>query len=86
MLNIVTKTHIHLPRPYLSPLGLPGAFVGIVLAVIALLACFANPDYRLAVFLVMGFIAVAIAYFWFFRKDSLIAEAPEKDKNKGSSI
>jgi len=68
----------NLPRPYESPLGLLGAFMGIVLAVIAFLACFANPDYRLAVFLVIGFIAMAIAYFWFFRRDSLIAEAPEE--------
>lgn len=68
----------NLPRPYESPLGLPGAFVGIILAVVALLACFANPDYRLAVLLVIGFIVMAIAYFWLFRRDSLIAEAPEE--------
>lgn len=68
----------NLPRPYKSPLGLPGAFIGIVLAVIAFLACFANPDYRLAVFLVVGFIGVSIAYFWFFRREGLIAEAPEE--------
>jgi hypothetical protein len=28
--------------------------------------------------LVIGFILVAIAYFWIFRRDSLIAEAPEE--------
>lgn len=69
---------LSLPRPYQSPLGLPGAFVGIVLAIIALLACFADPNYRLAVFFVIGFIGVAIAYFWFFRREGLIAEAPEE--------
>ncbi len=68
----------NLPRPYQSPLGLPGAFVGIILAVIALLACFADPNYRLAVFFVIGFIGVAIAYFWLFRREGLIAEAPEE--------
>lgn len=68
----------NLPRPYKSPLGLPGAFIGIILAVMALLACFSDPNYRLAVFFVMGFMALAITYFWFFRRKVLIAEAPEE--------
>jgi ethanolamine permease len=67
-----------LPRPYQSPLGLPGAFVGIVLAVIALLACFADPDYQIAVLFVIAFLILAIAYFWFFRREALVAEAPEE--------
>ncbi len=68
----------NLPRPYQSPLGLPGAFVGIILSIIALLACFADPAYQLAVGLVIVFIIIAIAYFWFFRRSALIAEAPEE--------
>jgi ethanolamine permease len=68
----------NLPRPYQSPLGLPGAFVGIILAVLALLACFADPAYQLSVGLVILFIILAIAYFWFFRRQALIAEAPEE--------
>jgi ethanolamine permease len=68
----------NLPRPYTSPLGLGGAFCGIILAVVALLACFADPSYRLAVLFVIAFIVLAIAYFLIFRRDSLIAEAPEE--------
>ncbi|MCA9169811.1 MAG: amino acid permease, partial [Planctomycetales bacterium] len=36
-------------RPYRSPLGIPGAVVGLLLAVVSMVACFGEPSYRSAV-------------------------------------
>ncbi|WP_204368424.1 ethanolamine permease [Neosynechococcus sphagnicola] len=44
-----------LDRPYLSPLGIGGAAIGAVLAIVALLACFADPAYQPAVAWVVSF-------------------------------
>ncbi|MGH2521972.1 MAG: ethanolamine permease [Anaerolineales bacterium] len=68
-----------LPRPYISPLGVPGAAVGAVLALIALFACFANPDYRPGVYGVAVFLGVCILYFAFYSRRRLVAQAPEEE-------
>jgi len=68
-----------LPRPYKSPLGVPGAAVGAVLAVIALLSCFANPDYRPGVYGVAVFLVANILYFALFSRNRLVAQAPEEE-------
>jgi ethanolamine permease len=68
-----------LPRPYKSPLGVPGAAVGAALAIIALLACFANPDYRPGVYGVAIYLLVNILYFAFYSRHRLVAQAPEEE-------
>jgi ethanolamine permease len=67
-----------LPRPYLSPLGIPGAVVGAVLAILALFACFANPDFRPAVWATATFLLVAVVYFLIYSRVRLVAQAPEE--------
>jgi len=67
-----------LPRPYKSPLGVWGAAVGAGLAIFALIACFFVPDYRPGLWGVLGFLVVAIIYFFFYSRKRLVAQAPEE--------
>lgn len=67
-----------LPRPYVSPLGIPGAAVGAGLALLALGACFANPDFRPAVWATAVFLVGAIVYFLLYSRTRLVAQAPEE--------
>ncbi|HEX4341477.1 MAG TPA: amino acid permease [Polyangiaceae bacterium] len=71
-------TRKDLPRPYKSPLGIPGAAVGALLAVVALGACFANPDFRPAVWATALFLALAVMYFIVYSRTRLVAQAPEE--------
>ena len=68
-----------LPRPYRSPLGIPGAALGAALSLLALVACFFQPDYRPAVVAVSLFLLVSILYFFFYSRHHLVAQAPEEE-------
>ncbi|WP_254722022.1 amino acid permease [Kovacikia minuta] len=68
-----------LVRPYQSPLGVGGAAVGAVLAIVALFACFADPAYQPAVAWVVVFLAVMIAYFLLYSRKKLVSRAPEEE-------
>jgi ethanolamine permease len=68
-----------LPRPYKSPLGVPGAALGALLAVVALFACFSVPIYRPGVGGVAIFLGAAILYFWCYSRHRLVAQAPEEE-------
>ncbi|MEZ6046722.1 MAG: amino acid permease [Planctomycetaceae bacterium] len=72
-------TNPHLPRPYKSPLGIPGAVVGLSLALLALGATFAVPDYRSAIWGIIGFIIVGMLYFLLYSRHHLVAQAPEEE-------
>ncbi|HEY9706228.1 MAG TPA: amino acid permease [Allocoleopsis sp.] len=67
-----------LARPYKSPLGIIGAIIGSVLAVVSLLACFSTPDYRPGVIGVGIFMAGAIAYFLIYSRHQLVLQEPEE--------
>ena len=69
-----------LPRPYQSPLGIPGAAIGAVLSIVALFACFSDEAYRPGVWGVAIFLAVMIAYFLFYSRNKLVARAPEEEE------
>ncbi|MEZ4703144.1 MAG: ethanolamine permease [Rhodothermales bacterium] len=68
-----------LPRPYVSPLGIGGAVVGVVLALVALAACLAVPDYRPGVWGTAIFLGIAIIYFLVYSRHRLVAQAPEEE-------
>jgi ethanolamine permease len=68
-----------MPRPYRSPLGIPGAVVGAVLAGLALIATFFVADYRPAVIGVAVFLVLGIGYFFFYSRHRLVAQAPEEE-------
>ncbi|MGH2567375.1 MAG: ethanolamine permease [Bacteroidota bacterium] len=68
-----------MPRPYRSPLGIPGAATGTILAVVALFACFANSEYRPGVYGVAIFLFLSLLYFAFYSRHRLVAQAPEEE-------
>jgi ethanolamine permease len=72
-------TRVDLARPYISPLGIPGAAVGAVLSIVALFACFSDPAYRPGVWGVAVFLAAAIAYFLLYSRKKLVSRAPEEE-------
>ncbi|NUO79257.1 ethanolamine permease [candidate division KSB1 bacterium] len=69
----------NLPRPYRSPLGNAGAYVGFVLALLSLAATFAVPEYRAGVWGVAVFMLVALLYFVLYSSKRLVAQAPEEE-------
>lgn len=73
------RTRPDLPRPYKSPLGTLGAWIGAILAILALIACFANTDYLPGVVGVAVFLIIGLAYFAFYSRSHLVAQAPEEE-------
>lgn len=65
-------------RPYRSPLGVPGAIVGLVVAVVALGATLAIEDNRPGVVGTAVFVAIMFAYYWFYSRHRLVANSPEE--------
>lgn len=71
-------TQPDLPRPYRSPLGVPGAVVGATIAGFALAATMLSRDHQPAVLGVALFLGVTIVYFWLYSRRRLVAQAPEE--------
>ena len=72
-------TRPEMPRPYRSPLGIPGAAVGTILAVVALAATFSVPEFRPGMYGVAVFLAVGVAWFLCYSRHHLVAQAPEEE-------
>lgn len=68
-----------LPRPYKSPLGVTGAWIGVILSLVAMFATFAVEGYRPAVWGVAIFMLFMFLYYWFFSRHQLVAQAPEEE-------
>ncbi len=68
-----------LPRPYRSPLGVPGAIVGALLALTALCATIANEELRPGIWGVAIFLAVGMIYYLVYSRHRLVAQAPEEE-------
>jgi ethanolamine permease len=68
------------PRPYRSPVGIPGAVVVIAVSVLAMFASLAyTPGARFGVAATIVTIAVGLAYFGLVSRHRLVAEAPEEE-------
>jgi ethanolamine permease len=65
-------------RPYRSPLGVPGAAVTIVVALVTLWYQLQDPVYRVAVYYVAAFYALGILYFALYGRNQLIL-SPEEE-------
>jgi ethanolamine permease len=68
--------HIH--RPYRSPLGVPGAAVAVVIALVTLACQLQDPVYRKGVYAVAIFYALGLAYFALLGRHRLIL-SPEEE-------
>jgi ethanolamine permease len=65
-------------RPYRSPVGVPGAVVTIVIALLTIYYQLQDPVYRGAVYYVAGFYALGILYFALYGRNQLIL-SPEEE-------
>lgn len=75
----LARTRKDLARPYKSPLGVVGAWIGLVLSIVCLLATFAARDLRPGVIGTAVFIAVMMAYYGLYSRHRLVAQAPEEE-------
>jgi ethanolamine permease len=75
---ILRKSHAHIERPYRSPLGVPGAYVTIVIALVTIGFQLADPVYRQGVIGVAIWFAVGILYFALFGRNRLVL-SPEEE-------
>jgi ethanolamine permease len=65
-------------RPYRSPVGIPGAAVTILVALVTLWYQLQDPVYRVAVYYVAGFYVLGILYFALYGRNQLIL-SPEEE-------
>ncbi|MBL8092080.1 MAG: ethanolamine permease [Anaerolineales bacterium] len=68
-----------LPRPYKSPLGVAGAWVGTVISLISLVATFAIEANRPGVYGTLIFVVAMYIYYWVYSRHHLVAQAPEEE-------
>ncbi len=68
-----------LPRPYRSPLGVPGALIGAALSLLALCATFSDKGARPGVYGVAIFVVISLVYFVAYSRKRLVAQAPEEE-------
>jgi ethanolamine permease len=68
-----------MPRPYKSPLGVSGAVVGTILALVSLAATMAIETNRPGVIGTAVFLVVMVVYFFVYSRHKLVAQAPEEE-------
>lgn len=73
------KNRPDLERPYKSPLGIPGAWVGTIISLITLIATLAIPDNRPGVIGTAIFVLLMFVYYWGYSRNRLVAQAPEEE-------
>ena len=75
---LLRKNKPNIERPYVSPLGIPGAVVTIVIGVVTLLYQIQDPNFFKGVFWVLVWFAVGILYFALVGRHKLIL-SPEEE-------
>jgi ethanolamine permease len=75
---LLRRNQPNIERPYVSPFGIPGAVVTIVIAAVTLLYQLADPVYRAGIVGVLIWFAVATLYFAFIGRHRLIL-SPEEE-------
>jgi ethanolamine permease len=75
---VLRKNMPNIERPYRSPVGIPGAVVTIVVALVTIYFQLQDPIYRGAVYYVAGFYALGILYFAVYGRNQLIL-SPEEE-------
>jgi ethanolamine permease len=67
-----------LERPYVSPLGVVGAWIAMLISAVTLVVLFLNPDYNKGVYGAAIWFALGIAYFAFYARKRLVL-SPEEE-------
>jgi len=68
----------HLERPYVSPLGRPGAWLALLISLVTLVWLFLNPDFRPGVIGVALWFITGLAYFAFYGRKTMVF-SPEEE-------
>ncbi len=68
----------NIERPYVSPTGVPGAWIALVIAVVTLLFLLLNPDYRLGMYGCAIWYALWLLYFGLYGRKTLVY-SPEEE-------
>jgi ethanolamine permease len=79
MFSYLKIKNLEIKRPYKSPGGKIYAVIALVLAFIALFACFSIPEYRPGVWGVAVWYVLGILYFAVVSRKKLVAAAPEEE-------
>jgi len=74
---VLRQREPNLERPYTTPGGVATSGVGLVLAVAAVVATFFVDEKAAGI--AAAVLAVALAYFWFYSRHRLVADAPEEE-------
>ncbi|MDR4308777.1 amino acid permease [Chelatococcus sambhunathii] len=80
---LLRKNSPHIARPYRSPLGVPGAVLTIVIAVVTLGYQAQDPNFTKGVLWVLVWFAVAIAYFAVYGRHKLVLSPEEEFAQSG---
>jgi ethanolamine permease len=74
---VLRRRYPDMERPYRSPLGNAGAAVALVIALVALVTLFANPDFRPGVIGVALWFLAGLAYFAFYARKRMVLSPEE---------
>lgn len=74
---VLRRRYPDMERPYRSPLGSAGAVVALVIALVALVTLFANPDFRPGVIGVALWFVAGLAYFAFYARKRMVLSPEE---------
>jgi ethanolamine permease len=75
---LLRRNHPHIERPYVSPFGIAGAVVTIVIAAVTIAFQLVDPVYRQGVIGVAVWFAIGIAYFALVGRHKLVL-SPEEE-------
>jgi ethanolamine permease len=78
MVSFLILRRKHLDRPYVSPLGVAGAWIATIISAVTLVVLFLNPDYNKGVYGAAIWFALGIAYFAFYARKRLVL-SPEEE-------
>lgn len=82
MISFVKIRNMDIERPYVSPLGKPGAVVAGVIAAVTLVFLFVNADYRPGVYGTAVWFAAGIMYYYFYGRHRMILSPEEEFARK----
>ena len=75
---VLKKKFAHLHRPYVSPFGIAGAAICMIIAAVTLYFQLTDPVFRAGVFGVVIYYAIMMAYFLLWGRHKLIL-SPEEE-------
>ena len=75
---LLRKNMPNIIRPYRSPVGVPGALVTVIIALVTIYYQLQDPVYRVGVYAVAVFYVVGILYFALYGRNQLIL-SPEEE-------